>query len=280
MSLAAILLAVTIDISTQLTWTWHGVDAARLATSTGDLAPFLHLEASLFARSAGWAGAGYTLGAIAWTWCFAAFLTRRLAALSIATWTLFSLAAALAIADPASPLATTTVSVANALAFVLLLIWFMAVYERVLRRSRLDMLNPGLAPWRLPSSAPLSRLCNVMVNSRIPRAVGAHIRGLAMSSDITDVVYVNYLVEATVLERHLTPPLDLQRLGPDGRYAMFTFLTYRHHHFGPTCFGRWRRLWPSPIQSNWRIYVRNPRTETTGIQSVPVQSESRPRPAG
>ncbi len=86
-----------------------------------------------------------------------------------------------------------------------------------------------------------------------------------MASDITDVVYVNYLIAATDLAHLVPPQLTLQRLGPDGRYAMFTFLTYRHGHFGPEIVGPLRRLWPSPVQSNWRLYVEEPRTGIRGV---------------
>lgn len=87
-------------------------------------------------------------------------------------------------------------------------------------------------------------------------------------SDITDVVYVNYLVPAGRLE-HLVPEgLELQRLGPDGAFALFTFLTFRHGHFGPRLLGPLRRLLPSPVQSNWRIYVRDPASGKEGIYFV------------
>ena len=89
-----------------------------------------------------------------------------------------------------------------------------------------------------------------------------------MRSDITDVVYVNYLVEAERLAGYVPPGLELQRLGPSGRYALFTFLTYRHGHFGPALAGPLRRLLPSPVQSNWRTYVRDPRTGHEGIYFV------------
>jgi hypothetical protein len=99
-------------------------------------------------------------------------------------------------------------------------------------------------------------------------------------SDIEDVIYVNYLVDADRLERFVPPGLELQRLGPDGRYALFTFLTYRHGHFGPRLFGPIRRLLPSPIQSNWRIHVTDPQTGHRGIYFLSTAITSTPHALG
>lgn len=37
-----------------------------------------------------------------------------------------------------------------------------------------------------------------------------------------------------------------------------------HGHLGPARLGRWRRLLPSPLQSNWRVCVRHARTGVDG----------------
>lgn len=37
--------------------------------------------------------------------------------------------------------------------------------------------------------------------------------------------------------------------------TLFTILTYRHRHFGAKWLGPLRRLCPSPLQSNWRLYA-------------------------
>lgn len=84
-------------------------------------------------------------------------------------------------------------------------------------------------------------------------------------SDVTDVVYVNYVVDARRIAPLVPPGLELQRIGERGDQAMLTFLTYHHGHLGPALLGRWRRLLPSPLQSNWRIYVRHGRTGAVGV---------------
>jgi hypothetical protein len=112
------------------------------------------------------------------------------------------------------------------------------------------------------------RIFDFLGASHFVRAFGERMPVIGFASDITDVVYVNYLVEADRLAPLVAHRLELQRLGPDGRYALFTFLTYRHGHFGPTIFGPLRRLLPSPVQSNWRIYVSDPRTQMRGVYFV------------
>jgi hypothetical protein len=105
-------------------------------------------------------------------------------------------------------------------------------------------------------------------NNRLIRFCCEFLPSVAFSSDITNVIYINYLVEAERLEPFVPRGLDLERLGPGGRYALFTFLTYRHGHFGPNLFGPLRRLLPSPIQTNWRIHISDPQTGLKGIYFV------------
>jgi len=90
----------------------------------------------------------------------------------------------------------------------------------------------------------------------------------AFRSDIRDVIYCNYVVAADRLLPLVPAGLELQRLGPDGRWALFTHLTYRHGHFGPAFLGPLRRLLPSPVHTNWRIYVRDRQSGHTGIYFV------------
>ncbi len=264
-------IAIIPDQYAQISWTTSGVSIAAQAAQTQDFAEYAKYESHTFLLTAGWGATGYTIGALAWTWCFAAagIWSKWLKWLSVVTWGLFGTATAIAFAPEqfrTSPAVTLGISVGNALAFMGLLLWFTNAAELVMRRSRPDSRHGSHAPWRHPSTGLLPRLIDVVANSRLARSIGERLPSAAMSSDITDVVYINYLVEANALDNFVTRPLELQRLGPDGRYAMFSFLTYRHGDFGPSLFGRLRRLWPSPIQSNWRIYVKHPATGRSGIQ--------------
>ncbi|MCA9639459.1 MAG: DUF2071 domain-containing protein, partial [Myxococcales bacterium] len=86
-----------------------------------------------------------------------------------------------------------------------------------------------------------------------------------MRSEITNVVYVNYLMRASDAKRLVPHGLELQRLGSGGEYALFTFLTYQHGHFGFAFMGPLRKLMPNPVQTNWRVHVYDPRTDYRGI---------------
>src|SRR5437762_1672485 len=97
-----------------------------------------------------------------------------------------------------------------------------------------------------------------------------------MESDVTDVVYVSHLVDAGKLEPLVPEGLELDRLGPDGARGLLTFLTFRHGHFGPRLLGPLRRWLPSPVHTNWRIHVRDPRTGQRGIYFVTNAIDSAP----
>jgi hypothetical protein len=125
-----------------------------------------------------------------------------------------------------------------------------------------------LAPWRHPGPRWLVWPLDLLANSRTMQLLLEPLPVVEMRSDITEVVYVNYLVEAALLERFVPEGLALQRLGPGGRYALFTFLTYHHGHFGFSLLGPLRRLFPSPFQTNWRVHVTDPRSGHRGIRFV------------
>jgi hypothetical protein len=117
---------------------------------------------------------------------------------------------------------------------------------------------------------------DLLANSRFVRTLCELVPVVAESSDITDVVYLNYVVPEERLEPLVPAELELQRIGPDGGAALFSILTFRHGHFGPALLGPLRRLLPSPIQTNWRIYVRDPRTRTHGVYFVTTAITSLP----
>lgn len=75
---------------------------------------------------------------------------------------------------------------------------------------------------------------------------------VTLASDVVDVIYVSWLVDAQAARALL--PAGLSLFERDGK-TPFTVLTYRHGHFGPRLAGPLRRLMPSPLQSNWRLYL-------------------------
>ncbi len=262
----------------QALWITRGVTLAQSAVASGDFSAYAAFEARTFFMIAGVATTGYVLGALGWTWCFVAARTwrRRLKWLSAATWTLFGFAAISALLPPRIHPGAAAVSAANAVAFILLMVWLTEVSQLVWARSRPLAQHGRYAAWRLPRRGVVPRACEWLASHHLARAAEECVPVPSLSSDITDVVYVNYLVDAGRLERYVPPGLQLQRLGPGGNWALFTFLTYNHGHFGPTRLGPFRRLLPSPVQSNWRIHVIHPRSGTRGISFLSTAISSAP----
>jgi hypothetical protein len=259
------LLAVVPDQYAQILWVTRGVELAQT-----DSAAYLAFEAHVFPLTAGWGALFYTLAALGWTWCFSRGKTwsRALSVLSVPLWSCMAVAVL-------GPLLPTTlrpapgfIAGANAAGFLQLLLWLGLVTEQVLLRRRPYLAFGRQAPWRHPGQGLLARALDVLANSRLARELFGRLPSVNMRSEISDVIYVNYLVPTERL-LHLVPVgLELQRLGPDGRYALFTFLTYQHHDFGFAFLGKLRSVFPSPVQSNWRIHVLDPRTGVQGISFV------------
>jgi hypothetical protein len=259
------LAAVIPDQAGQIAWMTRGVELAQ----AGDLPRYLAFESRIFAWTAVWGGTLYTIGALGWTWCFATagLWSRSLTALSLVLWPLFLWVNAGPLLPPSLRPSPAFVAGGNAAGFVLLEAWFVLVGERVLRRARPETPAGRWAPWRHPRPAARPVL-DPIANSRFLRALAEPLPTPAFLSDITDVIYVNYLVDADRLQPLVPPGLDLARVGPGGRLAVFTFLTFRHGHFGPRLLGPLRALLPSPIQTNWRVHVRDARNARDGIYFV------------
>lgn len=135
-TLLVTLAAVVPDQGGQALWVTRGVDLAREAVRTGDVAAYLAFESRTFPIIAGWGATLYTAGALGWTWCFATagVWSRLLTWLSVVVWGIF------AIVSPALLLPAWLrpppglVSAANAVGFVLMQAWFALVAMRVRAR--------------------------------------------------------------------------------------------------------------------------------------------------
>jgi hypothetical protein len=264
------LLAVVPDQAGQALWTTRGLDLAADADRSGNFLPYLQFEDQAYRAVVVWGGTLYLGMALGWSWCFAAAGTwkRSLTVLSLLTWSFLALGSAGLLLPEAWRPALWLVGASNAVGLTLLLFWLAQVAEQVLRQARPDEKHGRMAPWRHPWRGVAGRVAEALANSRLLRAYCEWLPPLAFLSDITDVIYVNYLVEADRLEPFVPAGLELQRLGRACRYALFTHLTYRHGHFGPRLLGPLRRLLPSPVHSNWRIYVVDPHTGLRGVYFV------------
>ena len=278
LTFALTIIAILPDQYAQFVWTTQGIDLARIA----NLAEYAPFESRTFALTAAWGATGYTLAAIGWSVCFAtAGVWRKwLTYLSVVAWTLFAYISAAPLIPSILQPSAIVVSVGNAIGFVLLLTFIVAVGELVLRRSRPDEAHGRMATWRAPRSGILWKVFEGMMRSRFPRAIAELLPIIPMRSDIRNVIYINYLVPVERLMSLLPDGLELQLLGANDEYGMFTYLTMRHGHFGPAFLGPLRRLLISPLQSNWRIYVRDPVTSKSGVYFVITTTDSIPLAVG
>lgn len=279
-TLAVTVAALVPDQVGQFLWSVTGPSRAAESLASGDFAAYAEFEAGLFQAIGGWAAALYLTAALGWTACLwrAGTWSVVLRNLSIACWGVFAIGVAL-LCLPRGTWTPLTLGVAgglNAVAFVLLLCWIAEAGERVMRRSRPVEPYGRHAEWRSPRRGNYGRVADYLANGRFVRGLFEYVLPLAMRSDVRDVVYVNYLADADTLARHVPAPLVLQRLGPGGGLAVLSILTYRHGHFGPRVFGPLRRLWRSPIQSNWRLYVTDPTTNRDGVLFLTTAIDATP----
>ncbi|MDN2674106.1 DUF2071 domain-containing protein [Janthinobacterium sp. SUN026] len=110
--------------------------------------------------------------------------------------------------------------------------------------------------YRHPRAGWPGRLFAALANStrfaNARQAIMSRLPFLTLHSDVRDVVYVSWLVDAAAAQQLLPAGVTLWQR--DGK-TPFTVLTYRHGHFGPALLGPLRRMLPSPLQSNWRVYL-------------------------
>lgn len=110
--------------------------------------------------------------------------------------------------------------------------------------------------YRHPVAGMAGRCVEAVLGSRkvraLRRAVFSRLLFVPLRSDVVDVVYCTWMVDIAVAQA--LAPEQVALVDMDGR-TPFTILTYRHGHFGPAWLGPLRTLTPSPLQSNWRLYV-------------------------
>ena len=125
--------------------------------------------------------------------------------------------------------------------------------------------SPGIYPessplqdntYRHPRAGWPGRLFAALANcthfADVRQAILSRLPFLTLHSDVRDVVYVSWLVDAAAAQKLVPAGVALWQRG--GKTPL-TVLTYRHGHFGPALLGPLRKLLPSPLQSNWRFYL-------------------------
>lgn len=87
---------------------------------------------------------------------------------------------------------------------------------------------------------------------KLRRSVMSKLPFMQLESDVVDVLYLSWVVPSELALHHIPDNVTVQTR--EGK-TLFTVLTYRHGHFGPSFLGKARCVFPSPLQSNWRFYV-------------------------
>ena len=124
----------------------------------------------------------------------------------------------------------------------------------VRQEQTLDLLgNQFQSPRRSPIHWLTAGLSNSKLLARSRRRFTSFFPFLKLRSDVKDVVYMNWILEVDKVRHFLPDGLELWE--KDGK-TLFTILTYRHGSFGPSFLGPFRRLFLSPLQSNWRLYLK------------------------
>jgi Uncharacterized conserved protein (COG2071) len=111
----------------------------------------------------------------------------------------------------------------------------------------------------------LAKLFNSRRFATYRRAAMSRLPFMTLDSDVVDVVYMNWLVDEALAAPFAPPGARLW--SHQGRTPL-TVLTYRHGHFGPRWMGPLRRWMPSPLQSNWRLYLAEPLADAPPIPTV------------
>ena len=85
---------------------------------------------------------------------------------------------------------------------------------------------------------------------------------LKLQSRVRNIVYLSWLID--IVQVRSRYPQSVKLLEKQNK-TIFTILTYQHEHFGFSFLGWFRKLMPSPKQSNWRFYIDPIQQEKTVI---------------
>ena len=120
------------------------------------------------------------------------------------------------------------------------------------------MSKPYQNPFRYPRKSLAGNVLNRLLNNiffiKLKRILFYPFSNTILTSDVTNVVFLNWLIPFKKIE-HLVPPHV--KLKMYGDQVLFTVLTYKHGKFGPVFLKPFKKIMGSPLQSNWRFYIEN-----------------------
>jgi hypothetical protein len=234
------------------------------AAASGHVSPadYVATESRLLLYMGTFGCAGYTV--MGWAWMKATLRshtpTRWFEWIGKLCWALFGLCAlanwySTSLATPQGYPLSGLLFALNAVAFPLLSVWMvlMAVVLGAGHHLRHPAWDREWQDIRWPVPCPWKPLFSPGLRDLI-RAVPERLRFCALASDITDVVYLNWLVPVQRVGHLLPPGLEFETRN---QMTCLSVLTYRHGRFGPRFLGSLRRFFPSPCQSNWRFYLKS-----------------------
>ncbi len=266
------LIAIAPDQIGQFLWVTEGVNRASEAIRTASLSVYLNFEKPVYIAICGWAALLYTLLAIIWSIALskAGIAGAALNRFSYLLWSASFLCSLLFLISPYFSVPFLVLAAGNALFFSGLTFWFCWVIESILRIERPQRSWGRQADWRLSENFGALKIpLEIIANSCFLRRMFELIPPIPLSSKIDSVVYLNWLISAQEAEALLPEGLELQRLGPNGEYALFSILTFRHQKFGPQFLRPLADLSNvSAIVSNWRIHVTDPLSGLQGIYFI------------
>ena len=112
--------------------------------------------------------------------------------------------------------------------------------------------------FRYPKLSLGGKILNFLLNNKLftklKRILFFPFLWVKLKSDITDVVYLNWMVPADKIQ-HLIP--NRIKFTSYDDHVLFTILTYRHGNLRPAAANKIKTIFGSPNQSNWRFYLSN-----------------------
>ncbi len=255
--------------------TSHIETASRAGHSATNLDSFTHEQNSLLGVIGVWGGFVYLFMTLAWHralrlgagidgW-WSGFSGKLVGFVTVALFLLTAVTAGQVWLDWQRTLAITTLAGAGFLAVCL---WAFVAADLAGRlhhsgsdSHRAQALGTPDSAHHLvwPTTSPVSVLSGVL-NSRGVRDMTRILPFAKLRSDIRNVVYLNWLIPTVQAQTVLPHPLKCDDL--DG-YTPVSVLTYNHGSFGPPFLGPLRKIFPSPNQTNWRLYVQPTNTQAT-----------------
>ncbi len=246
------------------------VDEAREAVLSGSASNYVRLEARWIVLTTSCGAFGYTLMQACWACALVSFTRsyKRLKfflLLSVTDFIAFMLSV-FACDHACAPVLNGqlqyvdfhTIAVLNGIGFPVLFIWTLVFVAALGDRHHYFFKEESdqLHQVRFPTGS-RSQWITGWLNSQgtrdVLRVIGTVLRTPVLKSDIRNVLYLNWLVPT----ERVRPWLPVG-FAADERESMtaISILTYRHGGFGPRLLGPLRKLLPSPLQSNWRLYLK------------------------